>query len=195
VVDFFILRQLVDRILQEQKARRQVTKKVELHDTKTAEREEAEKVRAATSTLFISNLLEMTLHYTQTKKIPIAQTNIPLPPADTVIASLSPLAIHGTAGVEKALKRSHLTLAVHELVNFLYQDSPDAASSRSPSPSTSTSPSLPGAFMLEQPRLSRELVRSPQPDPTVTSLSSIGMSLETNISGKISGCHLMLHFI
>jgi len=41
----------------------------------------------------------------------------------------------------------------------------------------------------------RHLVRSPQPDPTVTSLGCIGMSLDTNILGKISGCHLMIHCI
>jgi hypothetical protein len=199
VADFVVLHQLVDRILQEQKAKRQATEKAKLDETEKAEREEAEKVRSETSALFISSLPEMTLHYTQTK-IPITQTNIPLPPADTVIPSLSPLATHGTTGVEQAPKRSRLTSATHELVNFLYRNSPDAASSRSTSPSTSpppsrsTSPSLPGAFMLEQPGPSRELVRS-QPDHTVTSLSSIGMSLETNISGKISGCHLMLHCI
>jgi hypothetical protein len=143
-------------------------------------------VRSETSASFISNLPEMTSHYTQTK-IPITQTNIPLPPADTVIASLSPLAAHGTPGAEQAPKLSRLTSAIHELVNF--RNSPDAASSRS------TSPSFPGAFVLQQPGPSRELVRSPQPDPTVTSRSCIGMSLETNISGKISGCHLMFHCI
>jgi hypothetical protein len=166
----------------------------------------------------------MTLHYTQTK-IPITRTNIPLPPPDTVIASLSrlathgttgveqslpplathgttvveqslpPLATHGTTGVEQTPKRSRLMSAIHELVNFLCRNSPDAASSRS------TSPTL-GAFMLAQsgpsrelaqspqpdpsrelvrspqPDMSRELVRSPQLDPTVTSLSCIGMSLD-----------------
>jgi hypothetical protein len=165
VADFVVLHQLADGILQQQKARRQATEKAKLDETEKAEREEAEKVRSETSALFVSNLPEMTLHYTQTK-IPITQTNIPLPPADAVIASLSPPAIYGTTSVEQTPNRSR-----------------------------PTSPSLEGAVMLGQPWPSSGLVRSPQPDLTVTSLSSIGMSLETNISGKISGCHLMLHCI
>jgi hypothetical protein len=172
VTDFVVLHQLVDKILQQQKARRQATEKAKLDETEKAEREEAEKVRSETSALFISNLPEMTLHYTQTN-IPITQTNIPLPPADTVIASLLPLATHGTTGVEQTPKRSRLTSAIHNLVKFLRRNSPDAASSRPTSP-------LLGAFTLAQPGSSRELVRSHQPDHTVTSLSSIGMSLETN---------------
>ena len=40
--------------------------------------------------------------------------------------------------------------------------------------------------MLAYPEPSRELVPSLQPDPTVTSPSSIGMSLEAYISGKVS---------
>jgi hypothetical protein len=161
VADFVVLHQLVDSILQQQKARRQATEKAELVETEKAEREEAEKVRSETSASFISNLLEMTLHYTQTK-IPITQTNIALPPADTVIASLSPLITQGATGVEQTPKRSR-----------------------------PTSPSLEGAFMLGKPGPSSELVRSPQPDLTVTSLSKIGMSLETDKSGF----HLVFHYI
>ena len=202
MADFVVLRQLVDRIQQQQKARRQATERAKLEETETAEGEEAEKVRSETSALFISNLQEMTLHYTQSR-IPISQTNIPFPPADTVIANLSqlathgttgveqnpsPLVTHGTADVERTPKRSRLMSAIHKRVNFLHRNSPDTTSSRS------TSPTL-GASMLAQPGPSRELVRSPQPNPTVTSLSCIGMSLETNLSGKISGCHLMFHCI
>jgi hypothetical protein len=153
VADFVVLHQLVDGILRQQKARRQATEKGKLDETEKVEREEAEKVRSETSALFISNRPEMTLHYTQTK-IPIAQTNIPLTPVDAVIASLSLPATYGTTSVEQTQKRSR-----------------------------PTSPSLEEAFMLGQPGPSSGLVRSPQPDPTVTSLSNIGMSLDTDKSG------------
>ena len=101
----------------------------------------------------------MTLYDTQAK-IPVTQTNTQLPPADTVIAA----------------KRSRLTSAIHEL-GLLPQDLSNVVSSRP------TSPPLEGAVMLAQPEPSSELGRSPQPDPTVTSLSTIGMSLETDKSG------------
>jgi hypothetical protein len=64
VADFVVLHQLVDRVLQQQKARRQATEKAKLEETEKAEREEAEKVRSETSALFISNIPEMTLYYT-----------------------------------------------------------------------------------------------------------------------------------
>lgn len=64
VANFVVLHQLVDSILKQQKARRQATEKAKLDETEKAEREEAERVRSETSALFISNLPEMTLHYT-----------------------------------------------------------------------------------------------------------------------------------
>jgi hypothetical protein len=160
VADFVVLHRLVDMILQQQKARHQATEKAKLLETEKAEREEAERVRPEVSALFILNLPKMTLHDTQAK-IPVTQTNTQLPPADTVIAA----------------KRSRLKSAIHELGFLLPQDLSNAVSSRP------TSPPLEGAVMLAQPEPSSELVRSPQPDPTVTSLSTIGMSLETDKSG------------
>ena len=121
--------------------------------TEEAEHEKAEKVRSGTSASLISNLPEMTLYDTQAE-IPITRTNIPLPPADIVIA--------------RPAQHSRLTSAIHELGHLLCQN---AVSSRP------TSPSLEGAFVSAQPGPSSELVRSIQPDLTVTSLSTIGMSL------------------
>lgn len=100
------------------------------------------------------------------------QANISLPLFDTVIASPSPLATDRNAGVEKTPKRSRLTSAIHEL---LPRNRSDVGSSRS------TPPTL-GAFMWAHSEPSGELVPSLQPDPTVTSPSSIGMSLETYVS-------------
>ena len=59
MADFF---QLVDMILQQQKARRQATGKAKLEETEILEREETEKVGAETNSLFISNLPEMTYY-------------------------------------------------------------------------------------------------------------------------------------
>jgi len=134
-------------------------------------------VRAETSAPFIWNQPDVTLHDAQTKLV-ITQTNIPLPPADTVVASPSPPATHGSTGVEQAPKLLRLTSAIHELGNFLCLNFSDASESSRPN-----APSLEGAFGYAQPGPSRELVRSPQPDPTVTSPSNIGMSLEAVTSG------------
>lgn len=60
MADFVVLDQIVDRILQQQKARRQAIGKVKLEETETVEREEAEKVRVETNALSILNLPEMT---------------------------------------------------------------------------------------------------------------------------------------
>ena len=170
-----ILPQLVDRILERQKARRQATEKAKLEETEEAEHEETEEaeheeaeVRSETSVLLISNLPEMTLYDTQAK-ISITRTNIPLPPAGTVIAA----------------QRPRLTSAIHELGHLLYQNLSNAVSS------LPTSPSLEGASMVAQPGPSSELVWSSQPDLTVTSLSTVGMSLETDKSGF----HLVFHCI
>ena len=107
----------------------------------------------------------MILYSTQAK-IPITQTNIPLPPAGTVIAA------PGIASVDvgQTPKRSPLTSAIHELGHLLCQNFSDTVSSRP------TSPSLEGAPMVAQPGPSSELVWFPQPDLTVTPLSNIGMS-------------------
>jgi hypothetical protein len=157
--DFVVLHQLVDSILQPQKARHQATEKAKLDETEKAEREEAEKVRSGTNALFISNLPEVTLHYTQTK-IPITQTNVPLPPAHTVIANLSPPSTHETTSVEQTPKRSRLMSAIHGL----------------------------GRHSQQKPSSLRKTVQS-QPDPTITSLSNICTSSETDKSGF----HLMFH--
>ena len=166
MADFVALHQLVDRILQAQKARRQAAEKAEREEIKEAELEEAETVRFDTNALLIPNLQELTLFDTQAN-IPITQTNIQLPPAGTLIAAQPP-------------KRSRLTSAFHELGHLLRQNLSDAVSFRPASPSPE------GAFVLAQlgpSTASSELVRSPQPDLTVTSLSTVGMSLETDKSG------------
>jgi len=184
VADFVVLHQLVDSILQPQKARRQATEKAKLDETEKAEREETEKVRSKTSALFMSNLVpEMTFHYTQ-KKIPITQTNVPLPPANTVIANLSPPTTHGATSVEQTPKRSRLTSAMHVLGHHLQRNRSGAASSQL----TSSPPDPDGAFMSEKPASSRETAQS-QPDPTITSLSNICTSSETD---KLR-FHLMFH--
>ena len=167
---------LVDSILQPQKARRQATEKAKLDETEKAEREEGEKVRSETSASSVSKLLEMTLHDSQ-MKILITQTNVLLPSANTVIAGLSPPATHGTTSVEQSPKRSRLTSAIHELGRHFQRNRSDTASSQ-----LTSSPSDPdGAFMLENPSSSREIVQS-QTVPTITSLSNIGTPSETDIS-------------
>jgi hypothetical protein len=65
--DFVVLHQLVDRILQQQKARRKAAEKVEREEAEKAKLEEVAKVGAETSASSISKLLEMTLHDSQTK--------------------------------------------------------------------------------------------------------------------------------
>ena len=181
MADFVVLRQLVDRILQPQKVRRQANEKAKIEETEKAEREVAEKVRSDTSVLFISNLPEITFRYTQSTA-PVMQTNTPLPPANTVIESLSALATHGCTGVEQTPKRSRLTSAIHELGRHLQQNrSDDASSQLTPPPADPVE-----ALMLEKPASSRQTAQSP-PDPTITSLSNIGTSSETD---KL-GFHLM----
>ena len=64
VPDFVVLHQIVDRILQQQKARRQAAEKAKLEESEKAKCEVIEKVRFETSALFILNLPEMTSHYT-----------------------------------------------------------------------------------------------------------------------------------
>ena len=120
----------------------------------------------------------MTLHNTQAK-IPITQSNIPLPPVGTVIAA------PGSTGVEQPPKRSRLMSAIHELRHLLRPILPDAVSSEPAS--------LEGVSMPAQPDPSSENFLS-QPDLTVTSLSIIGMSLETDKCHK-SGFHLVFHCI
>ena len=54
MADFVVLHRLVDGILQDQKARCQVSEKAKLEETEKAEREEAEKVRSDTSVYYPS---------------------------------------------------------------------------------------------------------------------------------------------
>lgn len=63
--------QLVDRILQQQKARRQATERTKLEGTEAAEREEVEKVRSVTNALSISNLSYADKDSDHTNKYPI----------------------------------------------------------------------------------------------------------------------------
>jgi len=153
VTDVVVIPQLVDRFLQQQKARRQATEK--------AEPEDVAKVGASS----ISKLLEMTLHDSQTK-ILITQTNVPLPSASTVIT------VPGTS------KRLRLTSAIHELGRHLQRNRSDAASSQL----SSSPPDPDGAFVLTKPASSRETVQF-QPGPTMTSLSNISTSSKTDKSG------------
>lgn len=164
MADFVVLHRLVDKILQEQKARRQATEKAEREEAEKAKREEVAKVGTETSASSISKLLEMTLHDSQTK-ILITQTNVPLPSASTVIAA------PGTS------KRLRLTSAIHELGRHLQRNRSDAASTQL----TSSPPDPDGAFMMAKPASSREIVQS-QTVSTITSLSNIGTSSETDIS-------------
>jgi hypothetical protein len=173
VADFVVLHQLVDGILRQQKAGRQVTEKAEREEAEKAKREEVTvaKVGAETSASYISELLEMTLHDSQTK-ILTTQTNVPLPSASIVIA------------VPETSKPFRQTSANHELGHHLQRNRSDAASSQ-----LTSSPLDPdGIFMLAKPASSGETVQS-QPDPTITSLSNISTSSETDKSGF----HLMFN--
>jgi hypothetical protein len=171
VADVFVILQLVDSILPRQKAERQAAEKAEREETEKAKREGVAKVGAETSASSISKLQEMTSHNSQTK-ILITQTNVPLPSASTVIT------IPGTS------KRLRLTSAIHELGRHLQRNRSDAASSQ-----LASSPLDPDeAFMLAKPSASGKTVQS-QPDPTITSLSNISTSFETDESGF----HHMFH--
>jgi hypothetical protein len=126
VTDFVVLHQLVDRILQQQKARRKAAEKAEREEAEKAKLEEVAKVGAETSASSISKLLEMTLHDSQTK-ILITQTNVSLPSASTVIA------VPGTS------KRLRLTSAIHELGRHLQRNPASGETVQSQTVPTTTS--------------------------------------------------------
>ena len=170
LADLFVIHQLVERILPQQKAERQAAEKAEREKAEKAKREEAEKVRAETSAFFQLEPTRNDVTCTQTK-IPITQTNTLLPSASTVIAT------PGSTGRERTSTDSPQTSAIPELGPLLHQNRSDAALYHLVSPSAAQS--------------SGEIVDSPQLDPTITSLSNIGTPLETDISGF----HPMFHFI
>ena len=170
VADLIVIHQLVDRILPQQKAERQATE-VEREEAEKATREEVEKVGAERGASFISNLTEMTLPDAQTK-IPITQTNIPLPPARTVMAAPVNVDLQRTS---KDSKHSLVTSAISgipELGRPLRQSHSEAALSQQvpPPPEGASKSANPGSL--------REIILSPPPDPFVTSHSDIGMPLE-----------------
>ncbi len=184
VADLCVIHQLVDRILRQQKA----------------EREAAEKARAETRASLISNPPEITMSDTLTK-MPTTQTKIP-PPASTAtkaLPSIPPPATSGSAGPEQSSKRSRPSSAIHELGRLLRPNRSEASSSRpisppkgedllppsNPVPHSRDVPPLPNANVLDgssssaKPESSRAIIR-PQPSPTITPLSNIGMSLESD---------------
>ena len=192
VADLFAIYQLVDRILRQQKA----------------EREAAEKARAEARASLISNPPEMAVQDTPAK-IPTTQTKIPPPPAGTATTAppptaplpTAPPATPGSTDLEQTSKRSRPTSAFHELGRLLRPNRSDA-SSRPTSPPKGEDvlpPSKPapsrrdvspqpnanvpeGTHMPAKSGSSGAIVRSQpkQPSPTVTPLSNIGMSLESD---------------
>jgi hypothetical protein len=195
VADLFAVYELVDRILRQQKA----------------EREAAEKARAEARASLISNPPEMVVQDTPAK-IPTTQTKIPPPPASTVTTappSTPPPTTPGNTGLEQTSKRSRPTSAIHELGRLLRPNRSEAPSSRpisSPNGEDVLPPSKPVPFRRDvspQPKAnvpegaslsaklgsSGAIVRSQprQPSPTVTPLSNIGMSPESDtLSGFLS---------
>jgi hypothetical protein len=195
VADLFAIYQLVDRILRQQKA----------------EREAAEKARAETRASLISNPPELTVQDTPAK-IPTTQTKIPPPPAGTATTappSTPPPATPGSTGLEQTSKRSRPTSAIHELGRLLRPNRSEASSSRPTSPPKGEDllpppkPVPPRRDVLPPPNAnvperaplsagpgsSRAIVRSQlkQSSPTVTPLSNISMSLESDtLSGLLS---------
>lgn len=156
---------------------------------------------------------------TQKTKVPTTQTKIPSsPPTGTAIAAPPPLPppppTPGSTGPEQASKRSRPTSAIHELGRFLRPNRSDVSSSQAsqpPSPSKSEAvlpPSNPvssrrdasplpnsnvpeGTSLSAKPRSSRAIVRSQQPGTSITPLSNIGMSLESDIS--VFSCHVSFY--
>ena len=190
VSDLFVIHQLVDRILRQQKAEREAAEKA------------AEKARAEARASLISNSSEKTLQDTQTK-IPTTQTKNPPPPTGTAVAPQPPSANPGSTGPEQAAKRSGPTAAIQELGRLLRPNRSDTAASRptsppkgedalppsNPVPSRRDASPLPntnvpeGGSLSARPGSSRAIVRSSHQNPTITPLSNIGMLLESNIPG------------
>jgi hypothetical protein len=195
VADVFVIYQLVDRILRQQKA----------------EREAVEKARAETRASLISNPPKITVQDTPTK-IPTTQTKLPPPPAGTATTAPSSTPLPptpGNTGLEQTSKRSRPTSTIQELGRLLRPNRSEASSSRPTSPpkdedvlppskpvpsrrdvSPSPNANVPeGAPLSAKSGSSREIVRSQprQPGPTVTPLSNICMSLEYDtLSGFLS---------
>jgi hypothetical protein len=107
----------------------------------------------------------MTLRDLQTK-ILTTRAKVPLPSASTVIAA------------PEIPKHCRQTSANYELSHYLQRNRLEAASSQL----VSSPLDQDGAFALAKAASSRETVQS-QTIPTVTSLSNIGMSLETDETG------------
>jgi hypothetical protein len=187
VADLFAIYQSVDRILRQQKA----------------EREAAEKARAEARASLISKPPEIRVQDTPAK-IPTTQTKIP-PPAGTVTTAPPPPATLGSTGLEQTSKRS----AIHELGRLLRPNRSEASSPRPSSPPKGEDALLPskpvpsrrdvspppnanvpeGAPLSAKSGSSRPIVRSQprQPNPTITPLSNISMSLESDpLSGFLS---------
>jgi hypothetical protein len=194
VANLLVTHRLVDRILRQQKA----------------EREAAEKARAEARASLISNPSEITIQDTPAK-IPTTQTKIPPPPAGTATTVPPPQtppppppppppATSGDTGLEQTSKRSRPTSAIHELGRPLRPNRSEVSSSRPtcppkvedvspPSnpvpPKRDVSNALERASLSVNPGSSRAIIRS-QPGPTITPLSNIGMSLESNLSRFLS---------
>ncbi len=189
VANLLVIHRLVNRILRQQKA----------------EREAAEKARAEARASLISNSSEITIQDTPAK-IPTTQTKIPPPPTGTTTTAplpstpTPPPTTSGGTGLEQTSKRSRPTSAIHELGRLLRPNRSEVSSSRPTSPpkvedvSPPSNPVPPkrdvsnvleGASLPVNPGSSRAIIRS-QPGPTITPLSKIGMSLESNLSRFLS---------
>jgi hypothetical protein len=198
VADLFAIYQLVDRILRQQKA----------------EREAAEKARAETRASLISNPPKITVQDTPAKT-PTKQTTILPPPAGTVTTAPPstplppPPPTPGSTGLEQTSKPSRPRSTIHELGRLLRPNRSEASSSRPTSPpkgedvlppskpvpsrrdvSPSPNANVPeGAPLSSKSGSSGAIVRSQprQPGPTVTPLSNISMSLESDtLTGFLS---------
>ena len=199
MADLFVIHRLVDRILRQQKADREAAEKARAD----------EKAKAEARLSLLSKPPELAVQDTQKTKIPTAQTKLPSSPATgTAIAAPPPPPpppTPGSTGLEQASKRSRPTSAIQELGRFLRPNRSDVSSSQAfqpPSPPKSEAalpPSNPvssrrdasplpnsnvpeGPSLSAKPRSSRPIVRSQQPGTSITPLSNIGMSLESDIS-------------
>lgn len=150
-----------------------MVEKAEREETQKAAREEVEEVGASS----ISNLPEMTLRDTQTK-IPITQTNTPLPPARTVIIA------SGNTGLQRTSRSPCVMSATPELGSTLRQSRSETDLSRMGYPPKKA------ASMLGNQGPSREIVLSPRPDPISTSLNDIGTSFKTRYTTSHSPLYL-----
>jgi hypothetical protein len=187
VADLSAIYQLVDRILRQQKA----------------EREAAEKARAEARASLLSKPPEIRVQDTP-PKIPTTQTKIPpTGTATTTPPSAPPPATPGSTGLEQTSKRSRPPSTIHELGRLLRPNRSEASSPRPTSPPKGEDvlpPSKPvrspppnanvpeGAPLSAKPGSSRAIIRSQprQPNPTITPLSNISMSLESDTLSGLS---------